>query len=381
MIEGLNKTDCTGCHACFCVCPVDAINMDTDEKGFLYPLVNKDICINCGLCQKNCPVINQIKTSNEPVAYAVYNNDEKTRVNSSSGGVFSLLAEKIIDCGGVVYGAVFDENFNVFHQRTDKKSGIEFMRTSKYVQSKIGNTYRLAKKDLDENRTVLFTGTPCQINGLLSFLDNKPYKNLYTQDIICHGVPSSKVWQKYLDYRRKKDKKTITSINFRAKAPSWKGYNINIKYDNGEYMCMRRKDYYMLPFIYNFILRDSCYDCKFRTMKRASDLTLADFWGVDKEIPELFDDKGTSFVLVNSKKGQELFDGIKSETTYIKTTPETGIKHNKPCIDSPKMPDTREDIFKNIDKMSYERLIKKYVVKYTFPLRKKLIKKIKNIIN
>ena len=197
----IEETECTGCHACYSVCPKQAITMVEDDKGFKVYKIDEKKCIGCGLCRKVCPVLNSKIIENKPEAFAIINKDEETRKNSSSGGVFSLISEYIIKDGGVVFGAVFDENWHVTHSYTDKVEELNRFRESKYVQSTIGDTYKKAKELLEDGRKVLFTGTPCQIEGLKTYLQ-KEYDNLYTQDIVCHGVPSSKVYNKYLKYQK-----------------------------------------------------------------------------------------------------------------------------------------------------------------------------------
>lgn len=216
MIEIKEKVECCGCQACYNICPKNAIEMVADEKGFKYPKVNKDKCINCGLCEKVCPILNKKTIENEPKVYACYNKNDEIRMKSSSGGIFTLIAEEIIKRDGVVCGAAFDEQYGLSHQFVESIEDLEKLRTSKYFQSSIEDTYRKTKEYLLNGRYVLFTGTPCQIEGLLSYL-GKQYDKLYTQDIICHGVPSPKVWRKYVDYRLSIDKKIPQSINFRDK--------------------------------------------------------------------------------------------------------------------------------------------------------------------
>ena len=217
MIKIENKTECMGCHACFNKCPKQAIEMVEDEKGFKYPKVNKEKCIECGLCEKVCPIINNRKILNEPKAYAIINKKDEIREKSSSGGIFTLLAEYVIKNGGVVFGAAFDENWNVKHYYVEDIQDINIFRGSKYMQSIIGNTYKQAEEFLKDDRIVLFTGTPCQIEGLKAYL-GKEYDKLYTQDIICHGVPSPKVHNIYLEYLKKKFKANkIENISHRDK--------------------------------------------------------------------------------------------------------------------------------------------------------------------
>lgn len=374
MIEIREKNKCCGCYGCYNICPVNAISMKDDKYGFKYPVVDKEKCINCGMCEKVCPILNKPKHNNKPIAYAAYNKNENERMQSSSGGIFTLIAKEILKNEGVVYGASFDNNFLVKHTRIDNINDIKKLRTSKYVQSQIENTYKMAKKDLNDQKIVLFTGTPCQVNGLYAYLQ-KNYDNLYTQDIICHGVPSPKVWEKYLQYRKYKDQKQPNKINFREKVPSgWNGFSLSFDdYYNAEH----DKDGYMKMFLQNVSLRESCYACKFKDKNRISDITLADFWGINTVEPEMSDDKGISLVIVNSGKGKKLFSDISKDIEKRETDLDEAIKYNSAMVSSVAMNNNRENFFKELDSLKFDELIKKY--EYKEKLSKKLIKKCKRI--
>lgn len=377
MIEITDKTKCCGCHACYNICPKGAIKMQQDEKGFEYPVIDKEKCINCGLCEKVCPIINNKQIENEPRAYACYNKDLNIRMKSSSGGIFTLLAEEILNKGGVVFGASFNTKFEVEHIMVEKTEELEKLRGSKYTQSKIGETYKKAKEILEEGRYVLFTGTPCQIEGLKSYL-RKEYDKLYTQDIICHGVPSPKVWKKYIKYREKIDNEKPKKISFRNKDNGWKLFNTKFEYKNFSYKQNQNEDKFMQAFLKNTILRDSCYNCSFKKLNRISDITLADFWGIQNIMPELDDNKGTSLVIVNSKKGQELFENIKEKIIYKNVDIQEAIKYNMSMIESAKMDKNRKKFFENLDKLDFDKLVKKYT--YQPSIFKKIEFKIKGVI-
>lgn len=378
MINVQDKKKCCACSACYNICPVNAIEMVEDEKGFKYPQVNKEKCINCGLCEKVCPILNSsTKVDNSPEAYAVKNKNEIIRKQSSSGGIFTLLAEKILQDGGVVFGATFDENWRVKHEYVEKVEDLEKIRGSKYLQSTIGDTYSQVKKFLLEGRKVMFTGTPCQIEGLKSFLQ-KDYENLFTQDIICHGVPSPKVHSKYIEFIRKQvNGETIEEINHRTKKNGWKDYNFYIKFNNTEYMHSHNTDLYMQAFLKNTSLRDSCYDCKFKKRNRVSDITLADFWGIESVLPEMDDDKGTSLVIVNSEKGKKIFESVKDKIEYQKVDFDDAISHNPSMVSSSKQDFNREKFFENLDTMPFDKLVSKYTYKPNF--FRKVINKVKRI--
>lgn len=377
MIEIKEKKDCCGCNACYNICPKNAIEMKEDEKGFRYPVIDKQKCIQCDLCSKVCPISINKKIENNPIAYACYCKDEKIRINSSSGGMFTLIASQIISECGLVYGASFDEKFNIKHIKVDKIDDLQKLRGSKYVQSDIGNTFKEVKKYLDENRKVLFTGTPCQIEGLKCFLQ-KDYENLYLQDIICHGVPSPKVWNKYKQYRKNKDKEEPNKINFRNKKDGWSRYCLLFDYKSREYKNTPSKDLYLQMFLQDLSLRDSCYDCKFKKFNRLSDITLADFWGIDNILPEMNDNKGTSLLIINSTKGQKLFDKIKEETIFKEVNLKEAIKYNPSMIHSVKYNAKRDSFFEELDNTSFDKIAKKYLKKANF--FKKFIIKLLSII-
>lgn len=312
MIKVGDKSQCCGCEACRSVCPKICISMKADKEGFLYPEVDLSQCIDCKLCEKVCPVLQPAFLDRKPKVFAGINNDIKIRLQSSSGGIFTLLAEQTLHKGGVVFGACFDEQWNVVHNYTDTVEGLARFRGSKYVQSSIGDSFLQAKKFLDEGREVLFSGTPCQIAGLKNFLQ-KPYQNLLTVDVVCHGVPSPEVWKKYLERTvckayniRKRDASLsitdkIENINFRLKEKGWKKYHIRIKYKNGKQDVMPfYENTYMKVFLSNLSLRPSCYCCPAKGEHVQSDITIADFWGVDKIMPEIDDDNGCSLILINN---------------------------------------------------------------------------------
>ena len=379
-----DKKNCSGCHACFNICPKEAIEMIEDDKGFKYPVVNKEKCINCGLCEKVCPITNKKNKESSPDFFACYNKDENIRMKSSSGGIFSLIAEEIISRNGVVCGAAFDKDFKLSHQFAENMEQLEMLRTSKYFQSSIGDSYKKVKEHLLNGRYVLFTGTPCQIEGLLSYL-GKDYEKLYTQDIVCHGVPSPKVWEKYKQYRKNIDKKEPQHINFRdKKQEGWHLFSLSFNYGDTEYAKNQKVDYYMRVFLKDVCLRDSCYDCSFRKQNRLSDITLADLWRAERIVPELDDDKGTSLVLVNSNKGTELFNLIKEKTEYKELSIEDALISNPAIIKSPKYNKYRENFFDSINKgeCDFEKLANKYAKKPSLyrRIKGKIKRIIKNII-
>ena len=289
------------------------------------------------------------------------------------------MAKEILSKKGVVFGAAFDKDFFVTHQYIENVEDLDKLKTSKYLQSIIGNTYRQAKEFLEQGRYVLYTGTPCQIEGLLSYL-GKDYKNLYTQDFICHGVPSPKVWKKYINYRKGKDEKSPISINFRDKVPQgWKMFSLSFQYENSKYSANQTEDIYMKAFLRDICLRDSCYQCSFRKEKRISDITLADFWGVNKILPEWDDDRGTSLVLVNSEKGREIYQEILEKLKSKEVTMENALMSNPAIVYSPKSHKNRERFFQQLDEKQFDELVKQYATEPTLTVR--LIRKLKRIID
>jgi coenzyme F420-reducing hydrogenase beta subunit len=339
MINIKKNKDCCGCSACVQVCPKQCISFNEDNEGFRYPLVNKDLCINCGLCEKVCPVINQSNERKPLKVLAAKNPNEDIRVKSSSGGIFTMLAEKIIEEGGVVFGAKFNDNWEVVHDFTDRIDGLYVFRGSKYVQSIIGDNYKKVESFLKEDRNVLFSGTPCQVAGLKLFL-KKEYDNLLLVDFVCHGVPSPLVWRMYLKElvtsiatknsvftAYKPENIKIEDIQFRDKEKGWKKYSFLLKLSATQgaekntvfFLETLDKNMFMRGFLSDLYLRPSCYKCPSKSLKSGSDITIADYWGIENVIPEFDDDKGVSLVLINTNKGDNLlseFNQIKIETSY-----------------------------------------------------------------
>lgn len=359
MIEIKDKSKCSGCHACFNICPNNCIDMKNDEEGFWYPEINVKECIDCNLCESVCPVINYKEPENNAIAYGCYNKNEKIRMESSSGGLFSAFCTYIIKNGGVVYGAKYDKSFNVIHGRTDSFTGLNEFMGSKYTQSKIGDIYSNVKKDLidNPNKFVYFSGTPCQIDGLLHFL-GKSYNNLICQDIICHGVPSPKIWSNYVKSLNNKFRDEPLKINFRSKRNGWSLFELQILYKNNSYQCFHGEDPYMRAFLSNICLRPSCYNCYSKSLHRNSDITLADFWGIDNINKSLNDDKGTSLVFINTTKGQELFNNIREDIVFQTVELEEAIKFNPSAYKSVSLKEKkRTTFFENYDKKSLDELV------------------------
>ena len=337
--------------------------MVSDDEGFWYPSIDLKECIDCGLCDKLCPIIHKWKSDEDRsiTAMAAVNKNEAIRLNSSSGGIFTLIAEVVLNQGGVVFGAAFADDFrSVHHICVDDYDNLDKLRGSKYVQSCIGDTYKMVKDYLDIGRKVLFTGTPCQIGGLYSFL-RKPYDNLYTQDIICHGVPSPMVWEKYLKMRMSNAKSTIKNVSFRHKTNGWKTPSVLIEYvNNTAYEKNYRDDPFIRAFLSNICLRPSCYNCSFKGIKRQSDITLADFWGVQNVLPNMDDDKGISLILLHSLKGKELVDRIEDNTIMEFVDVSVAEIYNSASVYSVPYNKNRSSFLMDIKSDDFESTVRKY---------------------
>ena len=380
MITIKQKNQCNGCGACFNLCPKSAISMQEDEEGFLYPIVNTKKCIECGLCVKICPIKQENKKISDNIkAIACKNKNEKVRAESSSGGIFTSLCELVINQKGVVFGAAYDEKLNVRHCYVENIKECSKFRGSKYVQSIIGDSYKKVKEFLLENRVVLFSGTPCQIAGLSSYL-GKEYDNLILIDIACHGVPSPLVFKKYLESLEKENMEKIKNMSFRYKGTGWKQYSLKINYENRSTSEIAYNNIYMKGFLSDLILRPSCYNCKFKKPITYADLTLADYWGVDNIHPEFDDDKGTSLVLINNVKGEKLMNEALDNVEYINTKYEEAIKFNPSIIRASifKEFNRRNKFFKKLKDGNVEELIYRYTKRTLF---RKVIDKIKRFLN
>lgn len=342
MVEIEDKHNCCGCSACASICPKHCITMIADKEGFLYPEVDIESCVDCGLCEKVCNHLHPYDKRNPIKVLAAVNLEERIRMKSSSGGVFYVLAQEIINEGGVVFGARFDESWQVVIDYAEDIKGVESFMGSKYVQARIENAYKDTKRFLQEGRKVLFSGTPCQVAGLHKFL-RKSYNNLVTVDFICHGTPSPKVWSLYLN-EVTKGIKNLNNVEFRSKTIGWKNFSINIDYNksNGaiSYVSPMTNDIYMRAFLNDLILRPSCHDCKAKGCSSQSDITIADFWGVQFIKPEMDDDKGTSLVFIHSSRAETLlqsghlslatvdFDNVERYNTAVHSSPKPHINRS-----------------------------------------------------
>lgn len=346
-----SKEMCTGCTACMNACTKYCIEMTVDIDGFVYPKVrNISSCIGCGVCECICPVLvkQEFKRSGLPVTYAALSIDDATRMESSSGGVFSEIAKVILEKNGVVYGAAYNESFEVYHCCIDSIENLYKIRGAKYAESNLGNTFSEILVRIKQGQYVLFAGTPCQVAGLKSFV-RKDYDNLFCIDFVCHGVPSPMAWKEYIKYRAKQDAdgKMPIAINLRSKSSGWSKYQYSnlFQYGDGkEYSSISSQNLFMKLFVGDYISRPSCENCSFKGYKRVSDITLGDFWGIWDIAPEMDDNKGTSVVLVQSDKGNTLWNEIKNNLVFKEVTLEQASQQNPSMLKPSKAKENREEV-------------------------------------
>lgn len=364
MAIALTKPDCCGCSACASVCPENCITMLPDQEGFLYPTINESQCVECGLCETVCPVLHPTVPEGEikPKAYAAVNPDAKIRGESSSGGVFTALAREILSRKGVVFGAAWSEDCReVRHIAVEEEEKLIALRGSKYLQSSVGDSYTRVRELLEAGRTVLFTGTPCQVEGLRTFL-GKNYDNLLLADVICHGVPSQAVWQKYLAAREQKAGAKARTVNFRDKQAGWKRYGLQIEFENGTARFVTHtKDPYMQAFIENACLRPSCHSCRFKKVSRVSDLTMADFWGIGEVCPDMDDNRGTSLVLVHTEKGEQLLQMLNLQIQPVSL--ESALEGNSAALHAAPENPNRDVFLRSLEELPFEEAVKKWAKK------------------
>ena len=328
MVEILHKEDCCGCGGCANICQHDAISMISDNEGFLYPSVNADKCVGCNLCEMVCP-FRKIDLTKEPLdVLAVKNRDENIRLLSSSGGVFTSLMNYIIQRGGAVYGAAFDSDFNVVHTKSEDIKRCERYRGAKYVQSNTGYIYRDVLAELKKGREVLFSGTPCQVATLLKMVGKK-HENLVTSDVLCHGVPSPKIWRDYLSTLSQKP----TFISFRDKSNGWHSSSLYINAGEQKLVCESHalNDYSQFYFRH-LSLRESCAKCPYAKVNRCGDFSIGDFWGIENTDAIFDDNKGVSLVFVNTKKAQSILSEINDQLIVKSKTIDESLQ---PILENP----------------------------------------------
>lgn len=384
---------CTGCSACSQACPKGAAAMAANDEGFLYPFIDEGKCSDCGLCVRICPVNRAQSTDGaagstheggaagskcmgegaannaasnkapEKKVFACYAKNDDIRSKSSSGGIFSLLAQKTLEKNGVVFGAGFDGEFRVRHRYIEDIENLDGLRRSKYVQSDMANTFSEVKRFLQEGRHVLFCGTPCQTAGLRSYL-GKDHEGLIACDLACYGVPSPKVWSMFVDYLENKYASKIASVSFRNKSGGWKNNRMDIAFDNGErYLVETKKELYFMGFSKNIFNRLSCFDCRFRVWNSGADITLADFWGIEKMGGVIGDDnRGVSLVITHSAAGEEALDEISGDVCISPCDINEAVKYNPRLVSSAAEPAGRKAFFADMAAgYDFDRLRKKYM--------------------
>lgn len=384
MLNIQRNEDCCGCNACKVACPKQCITMKVDTEGFWYPQIDLSTCIDCGICEKVCPIISTNKTIeryNTPIVYAAYNKDNDVRIDSTSGGLFSALANQIYKENGYVGGAVYNDDHSVSHIVTNNPEDLSKIRSSKYLQSDTDQLFPNIKNLLNNGKKVLVCATPCQIQGLYKFL-KKDYENLYTCDFICRGVNSPKVFKSYMNMLERQYGAKATQIKFKAKKWGWHRFSMRVNFSNGKEYCKDRwHDLYFIGYLQsgNFA-RPSCYECKFKGFPQKADITLADFWGIEKIDPSMDQDKGTSLVMVNSDKGQSLFDRIKPNLVWKQFKMEDA-KAGNPALNSSlkSIHLDRKEFFEAINTQTFEDVASKFFSKKTIKGDSKLSKLFKII--
>lgn len=384
MVDVTNKEKCCGCTACMNICPNGAIQMCSDMEGFKYPVIDDSKCVNCNACVRVCAYKNKNENYSMPVEIvAAKNKDNSVRASSSSGGVFSSLFKYVIENDGAVYGAQFDEQFVVKHARATTIEECETFKGAKYVQSDMNDIYTLVKNDLSQDKQVLFSGTPCQIAGLKSFLKNRNTDALITCDIICHGVPSPLIWKEYLNVVKSKNK--IVGVTFRDKSNGWHHSELRIDREDGTYISENHSENVFSTLYFNsYIVRPSCAVCPYARIERVGDITIGDFWGIENSIPEFDDDKGTSLVLANTDKGMAILKKIMPDLE-IRTT---DYQHClQPNLKAPsKLSGDREKVWRKYYTKGFRSVMKNYtpygnqcidiiLKKYLFKIKNRLKKR------
>ncbi len=363
-----NHDECCGCHACYSICPMNSIRMAKDKLGFLYPQIIEETCIKCGKCENVCPVMNPVyeKTS-EPYAFGGHAKDSEIRAHSSSGGVFHLLAVKVIESGGVVFGAALSNDYrSVHHIMVQDIEGLSLLYGSKYVQSNINDSLIQVKNELLKKRRVLFSGTPCQIDGLNRYI-NKVLKKelinyLITVEVICHGAPSPRIFENYIDTMASSLGSPITGVYFRDEVGG-RNLMMRIVTEKGDvYKKSQIEDNYYRLFLSDTCHRESCYKCPSRGLNKRADITISDFWGVENVSKDLIDGGGLSLIMIHSHKGSILFNEIKDELSGHEVSFLDSIKGNPAFFVSYRRPKLRNEIENDIESFSMNELVEKYTV-------------------
>lgn len=360
MIEITDKKKCSGCTACMAICPKKCIEMKGDKEGFLYPVADRNKCISCNACDKVCPVLNPVNEIKKlQKAYLMQHRDDAVRLDSTAGGAFTAIATWIIEKGGVVFGAAYDENFQVYHTYVETMGELRKFRNSKYVQSRMGDCFKEVKDFLQQNKWVCFSGTPCQIEGLAKFL-KKPHERLILVDVVCHGIPSPLIWNKYLEYQ-KVEKNRPDNIRFRDKFYGYKYSTMSI-ISGGQniYHAGAQMDPMLRAFFSDMSDRPICYECPFKKRYRVSDLTIWDCFSVYDFDKSMDDDKGTTRVLCHTKTGRNIVYSLSDIAAIKEVQPDALVKGVKEMNSSVNMNPRRDEFFDDAQMMSGAELFSKY---------------------
>lgn len=352
-----DKSLCCGCGACELICPHGCISMEFDQEGFLYPILSEDDCTQCGLCRIHCPIVNETRNASVLASYGLIHKDKNVTDDSASGGAFTAIAEYVLSRKGVVFGCTFNENIEAVTVAVEKLEDLHILRGSKYVQCNTNKQYRIIKEVLESGRYVLYCATPCQIAGLKSYI-NKEYEKLILVDLFCHGTPSPGLFKKYINWLSKKHNANVTEYSFRDKRYGWG--------TRGHYCANREFVLYASdPYYYSFLdgrtYRPVCYKCNYATTNRTGDITVGDFWGVEKHYPNIPTSNGVSAVLINTQKGQKIFKNIKDHVYWFDTTFENISSHNEQLIKPTGKYVKRDEVYFYINKWTFERLANRYL--------------------
>ena len=351
---------CTGCLACVDACKKNAISVKKDFQGFSYPLINNDVCVHCNTCISVCPVNKQKKNKMASFPYACWDENKQERKAATSGGVFTCLAKNIISNGGVVYGAVYDFDMRVIHERICSLDEANRSRGSKYVQSDTLHIYKKVENDIKKGMKVLFSGTPCQIAALKNYL-GKEYDNLLLIDIMCHGVSSPLVYDDYLEWLEEKKKSKLCGLNFRYKKPGWSVFSIKADFCNASpYISSKFEDPYLIFFLSDLILRRSCFKCKFASPERVGDITLADFWQYRAKKIKDKSENGVNLVLINTKKGVQYFENIENEIYKEKHSWEEAYTSNLQFTKPVNIPKEYDEFWSIYNQKGFREVLKNF---------------------
>lgn len=355
----IDKNKCSGCTACMNICPKNCIKMQPDKEGFLYPEADAKLCVECGMCQKVCPIDKTLRHEPNSV-YAAKNKDNDARLNSTSGAIFTAISKYVFSKNGIVVGCKFNEKFEAVHDFATNLKEMESFRGAKYVQSILDDTFKKVKTYLKNEKIVLFTGTPCQVAGLTSYLGCQ-YENLITCDLVCHSVPSSIALKAYINELESDNSSKIKSFLLREKSlKGWQTSNLKVEFENGEvYKELLKNTTFMKGFNKGLFNRPSCANCSYKDFRGTSDITIGDYWGIELKDRNFMDNLGVSLVLVNSEKGKEIFNQIEGELEYINTEIKDAVLKNPYVVTSSPAHKNRGVFFEEVGQQKFSALVEK----------------------